>query len=60
MLDLKNVPDDVDEDKLLKMIKVMVTDKSVIQALVSNPDFQSLDQKVKGSILTKARRARGV
>ena len=60
VLDLKNVPEGVDEDKLLKMVKVMVTDKSVIQALVSNPDFQSLDQKVKGSILTKARRARGV
>lgn len=60
VFDFKNLPNDVDEDRLLEMLREMVTDRSVIQALVSNPDFQSLDQKVKSSIIAKVRRARGV
>ena len=60
VFDFKNLPNDVDEDKLLEMLKEMVTDKSVIQALVSNPDFQSMDTKVKNSIIAKVKRARGV
>ena len=60
VFDFKNLPDDVSEEKVMEMLKQMVTDKSVIQALVTNSDFQNLDAKVKNSILTKVRRARGV
>ena len=60
VFDFRNLPDDVDEDRLMAMLKEMVTDRSVIQALVTNPDFQNLDSKVKNSLIAKVNRARGV
>ena len=59
VFDFKNLPDDVDEGKLLQLVEKFITDKSVIKRLVEDPTFQSLDAKVKEKILSKAKRANG-
>ena len=53
VVDLKNVPSGVDTDSLINAI----TDKNVLNALVSNRDFQSLDARVKQKIELKNIRA---
>lgn len=58
--DLSNVPEGTDEETILNMIRQSMTDKAVVKALVNNPDFQSLDQKIKDRIVLKNNRARGV
>ena len=58
--DLSNVPEGADEATILNMIRQSMTDKAVVKALVNNPDFQSLDQKMKDRIVLKNNRARGV
>jgi len=60
VLDLKNVPNDMDENTLLEALQKMVQDKSFIDLLVNNSYFQALDSKVKARLLAKANRARGV
>ena len=56
----KDVPEWIDTDKLLALIKKCMSDKTVIKELVSNPDFQALDNQVKTRILRKVNRSRGV
>ena len=58
-LDLRNVPDGINEELLYEVVKESFTDKSVINALVNNNDFQNLDNKVKRRITMKNNRARG-
>lgn len=60
LFDFNNLPAGMDEDQLVSMLQTAMTDKSVINSLVNNPDFQSLDQKVKQRITLKNNRARGV
>lgn len=60
LFDFNNLPAGIDEDDLKYMLQSAITDKSVINSLVNNPDFQSLDQKVKQRITLKNNRARGV
>lgn len=55
-LDFQNVPQHISTSQLIDAL----TDKTVLQALTSNSDFQSLDGKVKQRILMKGNRARGI
>ena len=58
-LDLRNVPDGINEDLLYEVVKESFQDKTVLNALVNNNDFQSMDNKVKRRITMKNNRARG-
>lgn len=60
VFDFKNVPDGFSEDNFLDMLEEFITETSVINRLVNDPRFQSLDGKVKDKILAKAKRAKGV
>ena len=57
--DFKNLPEGTSEEQLVSMLQSAITDKTVINSLVNNPDFQSLDGKVKSRIMMKNGRARG-
>lgn len=54
-LDLVNVPAQIDTQTLIGMLR----DPTVLRALTSSPDFQSLDAKVKERLNLKQIRARG-
>jgi hypothetical protein len=54
-LDLVNVPAQIDTNSLISMLR----DPTVLRALTSSPDFQSLDAKVKERLNLKQIRARG-
>lgn len=56
----KDVPEWIDTDKLMSMIKAAMKDKTLIRELVNNPDFQKLDAEVKDRILRKVKRSKGV
>ena len=58
-LDLRNVPSTMDERALAGMINETLDSKEFITRLVNNPDFQSLDGKVKQRIVLKSNRANG-
>ena len=58
-LDLRNVPTGMDERLLADMINETLDSKEFINRLVSNPDFQSLDGKMKSRINNKRIRASG-
>ena len=58
--DFTNLPEGTSEETLVAMLRSAITDRSVINSLVNSPDFQSLDGKVKGRIMLKSNRARGV
>ena len=60
ILDLRNVPSNVDEATLYGIVENAMTSKEFINQLVNNNDFQSLDSKVKARINAKKGRARGV
>ena len=55
-LDLENVPSQIDTPTLINALQ----DKKVLKALTGNPDFQSLDAKVKEKINLQVNRAKGV
>ena len=57
--DFTNLPEGTTEDQLVAMLQSAITDKSVINTLVNNPDFQSIDSRVKNKIALKQGRARG-
>ena len=59
-LDLKNVPNNIDETVLRNALVESLTDKSVLSVLVNNSDFQSLDNRAKSRLLARNNRARGV
>ena len=54
-LDLANVPSQIDTNTLITML----SDTNVLRALTGNPDFQSLDARVKERLNLKQVRARG-
>jgi len=58
-LDLRNVPSGLDERTLAGLINETLDSKEFINRLVNNPDFQSLDSKVKQRIVLKSNRANG-
>ena len=58
-LDLRNVPSSMDERQLAGLINETLDSKEFINRLVNNPDFQSLDSKVKQRIVLKSNRANG-
>ena len=58
-LDLRNVPSGMDERTLAGLINETLDSKEFINRLVNNPDFQSLDSKVKQRIVLKSNRANG-
>ena len=58
--DFTGLPEGINEDQLVYLLKEAINDKGVINQLVNNPDFQSLDQKVKNRLALKSNRARGV
>lgn len=60
VFDFKHVPDGFSEDNFIDMLEEFITETSVINRLVNDPRFQSLDGKVKDKILAKAKRAKGV
>jgi hypothetical protein len=55
ILDLVNVPAQIDTQTLIGMLR----DPTVLRALTSSPDFQSLDARVKERLNLKQIRARG-
>lgn len=59
-LDLKNVPQNIDEATLHAVVVDTLTDKGVISLLVNNDDFQTMDNRVKSRMLARQNRARGV
>ena len=60
VVDLKNVPEGMDETLLREILKEAITEKSVIEALVNSTYFQKLDKKVKERILSKYNRSQGL
>ena len=60
IFDFRNVPEWIDTAKLVELMKQAFKDKTLISELVTNPDFQNLDGKVKNEILRKLNRSRGV
>lgn len=58
--DFTGLPEGINEDQLVYLLKEAINDKGVINQLVNNPDFQSLDQKVKNRLSLKGNRSRGV
>ena len=54
-LDLVNVPAQIDTNTLISMLR----DPTVLRALTSNPDFQTLDARVKEKLNLKQIRSRG-
>lgn len=59
-LDLRNVPNNVDETTLKNVLLEGLTDKEVLSILVNNNDFQTLDKRAKDRIMMRNNRARGV
>lgn len=59
-LDLRNVPSSMDQDLLHSVIVETLTEKTVLEKMVNNKDFQSMDQRAKDRILARNQRARGV
>lgn len=58
MLDLANVPNNLDKDELMNWLQTAIGDKGLIRTLVENSDFQDMDMKVK-QILFKKNARRG-
>lgn len=53
MLDLANVPNNLDKDELMNWLQTAIGDKGLIRTLVENSDFQDLDMKVKQTLFKK-------
>ena len=60
VFDFRNVPEWIDTDKLVQLMREAIKDKTLIKELVSNPDFQALDSQMKDRILRKVKRSKGV
>ena len=58
-LDLANVPRDIDQQMLHNVVVETLTDRDVINQLVSSNDFQTIDNRVKARIIARNNRARG-
>ena len=59
LLDLKNVPSNIDDETLYRLVEDALMDQRVIDQLVSNQYFQNMDAKVKQRIMLKSNRAFG-
>ena len=59
-LDLRNVPNGIDQDLLHGVVVETLTSKEVLESIAQSNEFQSMDSKVKSRILAKGNRARGV
>lgn len=53
MLDLANVPSNLDKDEFMNWLQTAIGDKGLIRTLVENSDFQDLDMKVKQTLFKK-------
>jgi len=53
MLDLANVPNNLDKDELMNWLQTAIGDKGLIRTLVENSDFQDMDMKVKQTLFKK-------
>lgn len=53
MLDLANVPNNLDQDELMNWLQTAIGDKGLIRTLVENSDFQDMDMKVKQTLFKK-------
>lgn len=60
IFDFRNVPEWIDTDKIISLMRDAIKDKTLIKELVSNPDFQALDGQIKERILRKVKRSKGV
>ena len=60
VFDFRNVPEWIDTDKIISLMRDAIKDKTLIKELVSNPDFQALDTQIKERILRKVKRSKGV
>jgi hypothetical protein len=58
-LDLRNVPSTIDETTLRDALMEGLTNKEVLNVLVNNNDFQTLDNKAKTRLMMKQARSRG-
>ena len=58
-LDLKNIPQNVDEEIIYGIIIQSFNEKAVLNALVNNTTFQDMDQRVKNRISMRNSRAKG-
>lgn len=59
-LDLENVPDGIDQELLHQVVVNTITNRDVINQLVSSNDFQMIDNRVKAKMISRNNRARGV
>lgn len=59
-LDLENVPDGIDQELLHQVVVNTITNRDVINQLVSSNDFQVMDNRVKARMISRNNRARGV
>lgn len=53
LLDLANVPNNLDKDELMNWLQTAIGDKGLIRTLVENSDFQDMDMKVKQTLFKK-------
>ena len=59
-LDLRNVPNGIDQDLLHGVVVETLTSKEVLESIAQSNEFQVMDSKVKSRIVAKGNRARGV
>ncbi|WP_323736279.1 hypothetical protein PXD04_10410 [Methanosphaera sp. ISO3-F5] len=50
-INLANVPEGIDEESLIQLIRDLLNSRDVIKELVSNREFQAMDKRVKQKIL---------
>lgn len=59
-LDFKNLPENVDENNLVKIVEKAITNPKTLKKLLNSNVFQDIDLKAKRSIQNKRNRSKGI
>ena len=59
-LDFKNLPENVDENNLVKIVEKVMTNPKTLKILLNSNVFQDIDLKAKRSIQNKRNRSKGI
>ena len=59
-LDFKNLPENVDENNLVKIVENAITNPKTLKKLLNSNVFQDIDLKAKRSIQNKRNRSKGI
>ena len=59
-LDFKNLPENVDENNLVKIVEKVMTNPKTLKKLLNSNVFQDIDLKAKRSIQNKRNRSKGI